>query len=241
MKIIKIPFVKEGIDNEKGEREVANLVLSELGKIYPLMASLELEEIHVDNSDKKKAEELVYENSREELGKDRVIFVSRDDGVKDMLVNSFISAFDNCFFIYISPFFNTKLNIDSSNFILLGAKNLNNEQRENLNTRKIKYFEDIGDSEAVADFITEKARGKNVYVSIDLNVLDLAFAPGTDGQEPLGMTSRELFYLLRRIFHMPGIKAIDVSGASVEFDEKYNFRTIKLAAKVIQEFLDLNN
>ena len=38
-----------------------------------------------------------------------------------------------------------------------------------------------------------------LYISLDIDVLDPAFAPGTGTPEPGGLTTRELFPLLRRL------------------------------------------
>lgn len=48
-----------------------------------------------------------------------------------------------------------------------------------------------------------------VYVSVDIDVLDPAHAPGTGTPEPAGLTSRELFATLR------GLVGIDLVGADI--------------------------
>ena len=83
------------------------------------------------------------------------------------------------------------------------------------------------------DFITEKAfQLKNIYLSIDIDVLDPAFAPGTGYIEPGGLTTRELIYLLQRINKLHP-KMIDLVEVNPEKD--INNTTIKVAAKIISE------
>jgi agmatinase len=48
-----------------------------------------------------------------------------------------------------------------------------------------------------------------VYMSVDIDVLDPAYAPGTGTPEPAGLTSRELFATLR------GLVGIDIVGADI--------------------------
>lgn len=48
-----------------------------------------------------------------------------------------------------------------------------------------------------------------VYVSVDIDVLDPAHAPGTGTPEPAGLTSRELLATLR------GLVGIDLVGAHI--------------------------
>src|SRR6202042_61234 len=57
--------------------------------------------------------------------------------------------------------------------------------------------------------IRSRVGDRPVYVSIDVDVLDPAHAPGTGTPEPGGLTSRELQLLLR------GMDGIDVVGADV--------------------------
>ena len=79
---------------------------------------------------------------------------------------------------------------------------------------------------------------KNVYVSIDMDVIDPSQAPGVNIPEPLGLSSKEFFYLFRRILHLKNLKAIDVVEIVPEKDEKHGFVTVKLGAKILQEFLE---
>ena len=51
--------------------------------------------------------------------------------------------------------------------------------------------------DGVVDRVLERVGDHPVYVSIDIDVLDPAFAPGTGTPEIGGMTSRELLAVLR--------------------------------------------
>jgi len=65
---------------------------------------------------------------------------------------------------------------------------------------------------SIAD-ITEQIRRRlgagPAYVSIDIDVLDPAHAPGTGTPEPAGITTRELFAVLR------GLRGLDIVGGDV--------------------------
>jgi agmatinase len=52
---------------------------------------------------------------------------------------------------------------------------------------------------AIAAFISERVGNHPVYISIDIDVLDPANAPGTGTPEAGGLTSRELLSILRRL------------------------------------------
>ncbi len=61
----------------------------------------------------------------------------------------------------------------------------------------------------VVERIRARVGERPVYVSIDIDVLDPAFAPGTGTPEAGGMTSRELLAILR------GMAGLDVVGADI--------------------------
>lgn len=63
--------------------------------------------------------------------------------------------------------------------------------------------------DGVLDRVLDRVQDSPVYVSIDIDVLDPAFAPGTGTPEAGGMTSRELLAVLR------GLSRLQVVGADV--------------------------
>ncbi len=69
--------------------------------------------------------------------------------------------------------------------------------------------------DAVVDRVRERVGDRPVYVSIDIDVLDPAHAPGTGTPEPGGLTSRELQMLLRGLdgLHLVGGDVVEVAPA----------------------------
>ena len=63
--------------------------------------------------------------------------------------------------------------------------------------------------------ITERTAGLPVYLSLDIDVLDPAFAPGTGTPESGGLTSRELLSVLRGLtgLHLVGADVVEVAPA----------------------------
>jgi formimidoylglutamase len=56
-----------------------------------------------------------------------------------------------------------------------------------------------------------------LYVSVDIDVLDPAYAPGTGTPEPGGLTTRELFPIVRRLCHeapVVGLEVVEVAPSS---------------------------
>ncbi|RJL35670.1 agmatinase family protein [Bailinhaonella thermotolerans] len=58
----------------------------------------------------------------------------------------------------------------------------------------------------------------HLYLSIDIDVLDPAFAPGTGTPEPPGLTPRELLPALRRICHETPVAGIEVVEVAPNLD-----------------------
>ncbi|EMT44816.1 formimidoylglutamase [Anoxybacillus flavithermus] len=74
-----------------------------------------------------------------------------------------------------------------------------------------------------------------VYVSVDMDVLDQAFAPGCPAIGPGGMDSRTLFHAISMLARYDEVQAMDI----VEIDPTIDVRqmTSRLAAWVILQFL----
>jgi agmatinase len=84
--------------------------------------------------------------------------------------------------------------------------------------------------------IRERVGDAPVYLSVDIDVLDPAHAPGTGTPEPGGLTTRELQFILR------GLAGLDLAGADVvEVAPAYDHAelTAIAAANVAYEFLGL--
>jgi agmatinase len=86
------------------------------------------------------------------------------------------------------------------------------------------------------DRIRSRVGGRPVYISVDIDVLDPAHAPGTGTPEPGGLTTRELQIILR------GLTDLNLVGADiVEVAPAYDHAelTALAAANVAYEFLSL--
>jgi agmatinase len=69
-------------------------------------------------------------------------------------------------------------------------------------------IDDLG-ARGIVERIRERVADRPVYVSVDIDVLDPAHAPGTGTPEAGGLTSRELLNTLR------GLVGLDVVGADI--------------------------
>lgn len=74
-----------------------------------------------------------------------------------------------------------------------------------------------------------------LYVSVDIDVLDPAFAPGTGTPEPGGMTTVELLRAIRRLVLAAPVVALDVMEVAPAYD--WADLTVNAAHRVIYEAL----
>jgi arginase len=123
------------------------------------------------------------------------------------------------------------------NILLIGLRNMDDIEKQFLNAKKIKYLrmEDLkknNTSEMIKDFV------KNMdgwYLSMDIDVLDILYAPGTGYPEKRGMRLSELIHTLSEIKNMKNLKRIDLVEVNPLKDKKN--RTIMSAKKIIDEFV----
>jgi agmatinase len=91
---------------------------------------------------------------------------------------------------------------------LYGKKDLEDDRRFGFGivTSADVYYQGVAE---IVDKLRQRLGNRPVYVSIDIDVLDPAHAPGTGTPEAGGMTSRELLEILR------GFRGLNVIGADV--------------------------
>lgn len=121
------------------------------------------------------------------------------------------------------------------NIIHVGARSFVSEELAFLKEHKIKTISDreVRDGKGPNMIKDALSTFQRTYVSVDLDVLDPAFAPGVGNPEAVGMTSRELFDM---IYAMDGhkIACLDVVELNPTFD---NGATSSIAAKIISTMI----
>ena len=124
------------------------------------------------------------------------------------------------------------------NIIHVGARAFVKEELEFLTENNIKTISDSdirsGNGPKLLEELTDKF--ENLYVSIDLDVLDPAFAPGVGNPEAIGITSRELYDMVIALKNKK-IKAADIVELNPMFD---NGATASLAARMISIIIAMN-
>lgn len=70
----------------------------------------------------------------------------------------------------------------------------------------------------VGDVLDQIAAADHLFLSVDVDVLDPAFAPGTGTPEPGGMSTRELLRAVRRLTVARGLAGMEVVEVSPPYD-----------------------
>ncbi|MFC7202537.1 agmatinase [Haloferax namakaokahaiae] len=110
--------------------------------------------------------------------------------------------------------------------IVLGARTGSPEEWERAEQDDVTVVPPEEVSEWEPDFDDE-----SVYLSVDIDAADPAFAPGTGTKEPFGLTSREMRDVVRSV--APHADGFDV----VEVNDRDDGQAATLAAKLLREFV----
>ena len=78
-------------------------------------------------------------------------------------------------------------------------------------------------------------KNNNIYISIDLDCLDPAFAPGVSVPTPCGLNPLELTFFIKQILGQTKIIGCDIVELAPSFD--INNITANLAARLFKEIL----
>ena len=268
MFIVKVPGIN-GLGKTKGcensgngiINELKNIYMNEQGKIVDV-SLLDLEEIHLDNSNLELTNNLIYKNSFEAFeNKPKIVFLGGDHSISYSTTKAFLDYCKNsgknpCLIIFDAhsdcmesadekfptheEWLRSLINagFPTENILLVGVRNQHIQENSFLKEKNIKmismnrFSEDLQET---CDIIMEFSDKKELYVSIDIDVIDPSFAPSTGHQEPGGFTSRQFIYLIQRIKKIKTFRAVDI----VEINEKEdkNNITLKLGAKILSELL----
>lgn len=136
--------------------------------------------------------------------------------------------FDNNPYSHASPFARIMETGKINALTQVGIRTLNTHQKEQAEKFGVKIIEMKNFS---FDFITTLK--SPLYISLDMDVLDPAFAPGISHHEPGGISSRELITIIQRI-------TVPIVGADiVEYNpvRDINNMTAMVAYKLLKELI----
>lgn len=135
-------------------------------------------------------------------------------------------SFDGDPYSHASPFARIMENGLSQRLVQIGIRTLNEHQRQQAKLFNVEIIE-------MKDFDLHKLPifKKPIYLSLDIDALDPAFAPGVSHQEPGGLSTREVLHIIHSI-------QVPIVGADiVEYNPKrdLNKMTAMVSAKLLKE------
>jgi agmatinase len=261
MRILKFPLNAGGLSKRDGvelgpdavEKHLDDFYLNEAG----LMSLFDVSEIKLDNSNLEEAHKHIY-HAVDKLGASPAfsILLGGDHSMTYPAFKAFAKNNPGTGLVIFDAHPDTQETqyppthedylkslieegtLDPHKVIIVGTRNMSKEERKYIEDMKIKHYSmrEIGFEGImeVSDAVMSASREwPKTYLSIDIDVLDPAFAPGTGYTEPGGLTTRELIYFIQRMKLMRNLAIADV----VEVNPKKDMHeiTAKTAAKLIVE------
>jgi arginase family enzyme len=256
MLLVNVPLIN-GLGKTDGCEKAYSHILNSLKNIYTNEQNKEVvfkkEEISVENSNLEASNLRIISKSKQIFNSEFPIFIGGDHSISYSLLRSFseenknacLIVFDahaDCMHDLSTPTHEGWLRVlvekgfNPRSIILIGLRNVHPVEQSFLTDNKINLFtckQLFNSLEEECDEIMEIARRfDSVYLSIDIDVLDAAFAPGTGYPESGGLNPRELIYLLQRV-NLLNVKAADIS--EINPDKDLGDLTSGIAAKIIAE------
>jgi len=256
MLVIKVPFGAGNLKKKNGlekspdavEHAAKNFYMNESG----FLPVLEFEEVKVDNSNIDESHKIIQERISKVnqfsvmLGGDHSVTLPAFKGFAKGKQNPGLLVFDahpdlmQAFGTH-EDYLRTLIEenaLKPQNIVLVGLRNCDKEEISFMKEKKIKNFtmkeismEGITD---VCDAAMSATRNwSDLYVSLDIDVLDPAFAPGTGHCEPGGLSTRELLYFVHRLKNLRNFRMADIVEVNPDID--LNNITVQAAAKLLVE------
>ncbi len=251
MNIIEIPLIN-GLNKTRGVEKASE-------KIMASLEGIKSEKVEFGEKDLIEINELIYKKAFESYDK-KNLFLGGDHSLSYSLARAFFNYSENsgkeaCLIVFdahpdlMEPVDKKiptheewlraliEYGFPLKNILLVGLRNIDPAELKFMGEkiRRVSIEDLMFDLESKTDAIMEFGYGKEVYVSIDIDFVDPAYAPGTGYCEPGGMSSREFLYILKRLSKMKNLRAIDLVEINPSKDE--GNKTVELGAKIVKTFL----
>jgi arginase family enzyme len=123
------------------------------------------------------------------------------------------------------------------NIVIVGLR----EKDDFLIKNKVNFFtmDEIqleGLNEVTDNVMSIARKFSSCYISIDIDVLDPAYAPGTESKEPGGLSTAELFFFLSRLKYIKNIISMDLVEINPLLDK--DNMTILIGQKIVKKMLE---
>lgn len=241
-----------GLGKTKGCEDAPCRIISALSKNRKKfqVVELDLSKKNLEESQKiifKEALNLLKKNKDND---EKIIFLGGDHSVSYPLVNAFRE-------VYVLPFlmvFDAHVDLmepmkeptheewlraiiekgfDPGSILLIGGQRVYDEEKEFLKKSRLKILnkkevEDIISNPQKLDFLKDY---RAIYLSIDIDVLDSSIIQATGYPEKEGLDKNQFEKLLRIIFELKNLKALDL--VEINPNKDLNNKTVNLISEIL--------
>ncbi len=257
MRLIKIPFSKGSLGRSEGCKLGPDKIVKLVEEFWfsedKALPMFDINEINVDNNNLS----LTHDNIFKKISEIKTNFIALggDHSITYSIFKAFAQQFNNPGIIVFDahPDLMPPNNLDhetylrkliedgivkKENVVLVALRNWDDEEYKYIQDNRLKVYPmkniSMEGLTNICDAVMSVAKEWDaLYLSLDIDSVDPAFAPGTGYIEPAGLTSRELLYFIHRIKLLKNLKAIDIVEVNPEKD--LNNMTSRLAAKLCVE------
>ncbi|MFH1505573.1 MAG: arginase family protein [archaeon] len=258
MKVIKIPLNAGAMTKKKGIELAPEKILTLKDDFFMAennhLPVFDVDEVKIDNSNLEDSHKAIYDKVK---GLDSfTVLLGGDHSLTYPAFKAFAETHENAGIIAFDAHPDLENNFEppthedylrvliekgivkKENVILVGTRNMHANESGFIKKNKLKVFsmkeisfEGVRD---VCDAVMSVAKEFGaLYLSLDIDSLDPAFAPGIGHTEPGGLTTRELLYFVHRIKKLKNLKMADIVEINPKKD--LNDMTSKVAAKLLVE------
>jgi len=248
MIITKIPSSSGSLNKNNGCEKAPNLILEELKNIE---VNESLKKINYEVSEVKINKNDLDETNRNIENAKGDIFIGGDHSITYSLFKSLKSnnkgliIFDA--HLDLDNYTNTPTHEDylrklidekelnPNNLIIIGARKFWKNEIGFVKENNIKILtpKNLNNLIDICEVLMENSRKfEELYISIDIDVLDPSIIKGTYYTEPNGLTLKQLLFFLNKLKLLKNLKKIDLVEVNPDIEKEL---TIKTAAKIISE------
>ena len=252
MKLVNVPGIN-GLNKTKGCEKFPERVLDDFNNIDKIKIDLTLDDIEKDS-------ERIFNKSKELFGYgEKLLFLGGDHSISYPVCKSFLEdcekrgvspcliifdAHPDCMKPMKEPTHEEWLRaliedgFPPGDILLVGVRNSWKDETEYLKEKGVQILKMEAltiDTEDACDTLMEFSKGRELYVSIDIDVVDPVFAPGTGYLEVGGLSGQQMLYIASRINKMKNLRAVDL--VEINPDKDKDGITVKLGREIIKKFL----
>lgn len=262
MNIIKVPFGNGSLNKNPGAKFAPDVIIEQLHDLFlnekGIDSKLNISQVNVDDSNIEQTQKNIYEYVANLNFKNKTMMLGGDHSITYPSFQAFSTKFKNpgmiffdahpdCCQVMDTPTHEDIIinlinqgHLKAENILMIGIRNWDEQEYEflkekNINLITLDEILEDGVRETSERMLAFVQQFDGLYASIDIDVVDPAFAPGTGYVEPAGMTSRQLIYFIHKIRLLKNLKLVDL--VEIAPDKDLNNLTTKLGAKIIKELM----